>query len=103
VSEDQPDRDLADALEWLHKRLEHRFTIDAGMFMLDNTMIRGQEAWFRWEDESRESCEITVYVPAFTVKLDPDDLKAKVADRELLQLRTSLGSLDIHDEGPGGA
>jgi hypothetical protein len=62
------DNDLTVVLEWLHKRLEHELTLDAGTFMVDGALLRGREPDFRWEDESRESYSFTVYMPAFTVE-----------------------------------
>ena len=89
---------LAAALAWLQARTEHRFTIDAGMFMLDGAIIRGREPGFRWDDEGRESYRLEVYVPAFSIKLDPDALEVEIVDGEL-RLRTRFGHLGITDDG----
>jgi hypothetical protein len=97
----EPNRSLSDALEWLQKRTEHRFDIDTGMFVIgDGAIIRGSEpppAVFG--DEHPESYQITFYVPAFTVTLDPDDLGAEIED-QTLRLTTRHGVLSIIDLGP---
>lgn len=97
--------DLTTALAWLHERLEHHFTIDSGMFMFDGVIVRGHEPspmGLNLRDRSPNRYELTVYVPAFSVTLDPDELEVDVGDQEL-RLRTRVGRLDIHDDGgPGG-
>jgi hypothetical protein len=94
-----PDDDLSAALAWLHERLEHSFTIDMGTVSVDGAMIRGRDPLDALNlTDVRDRYDLTVYVPAFTVRLDPDDLDTEHDDEEL-RLRTSFGRLDITDDG----
>lgn len=95
------DDDLASVLAWLHERLEHRFTIDAGMFLIDGAIVRGREP-ARIGDEDDDAYSLAVYVPVFNVRLDPDDLDVEIIDGAL-RLRSRWGQLGITDDGPPSA
>ncbi len=89
--------DLITVLQWLHGRLEHQLTIDAGTHTLDGAMVRGKEPPDGHDDERPDSYELTVYTPAFTLRLEPDDLQAEIVGDEL-RLWTRSGKLGIRDE-----
>jgi hypothetical protein len=87
--------DLPTALAWLHERIGHRFNLDGGAFVIEDAMLRGAEPGFRFR-ESDESYALTVYVPVFTLTLDPPHLRVEVVDGSL-QLHTRWGHLGLDD------
>jgi hypothetical protein len=93
--------DFAMALAWLHERIGHRFNVDSGAFVIEDAMLRGSEPGFRFR-ASEESYALTVYVPVFTLTLDPPHLRAEVVDGSL-QLHTRWGHLGLDDVEAGGA
>jgi hypothetical protein len=71
---------LTTALDWLHARLRHSFTVFANNFEYTDAVLRGREPWAHIEDDS-DGYVVDVFVRVAALHVGRD----RLADAELLE------------------